>query len=223
MKAITILILVLVTSEVFSQTGDYLSTDFILSPDKKKAIAIDYYMSESGGHPSSCKLYNMPIDCNKFKILPNSPTFIWSVKSNLIVTQVPFESNIVDNYQRIKTDLIIFNSDGIELKRIRYGTSAIEYSENKWLYKVDFDNNGHKVAPRLEIYDLLTDSISSYYQFADSLSFWGEQVDGICYPQRPKFKGNKTEVELYKIDNPTISYIALIDNKKRLISITINK
>jgi hypothetical protein len=119
--------------------------------------------------------------------------------------------------------LIIFNSDGIELKRIRYGTSAIEYSENKWLYKVDFDYNGHKVAPRLEIYDLLTDSNTTYYQFGDSLSFWGEQVDGICYPLSPKFKGNKTEVELYKIDNPTISYIVLIDNKKRLISMTEKK
>lgn len=174
-------------------------------------------MSEVGGLPRSTMLYKLPIDQNEGIEIPASTNYFWSGDSKYFTTQRILEQFIADGDQTLKSEILIYNLEGVIVKTIRYGTSMRIFSRNFMIYMNEFDKAGNWISPRLMKYDIKSDTSTIYYEFGDSLTFWSELVDCASPPKLVDAHYGGLRGLIFKKGNPQIYYTFVVHNKKGLI------
>ena len=212
-KLLILLMLIWVSGSLSAQSiGDYVGTELLSSPDKRFLITIDFYQGEAGGIPKRTFLYKLPLDTSNRVALENYSQFHWSRDSK------HFYANVGNGGKQMMTSsVIIYDEKGQKVRTILSGTSLGLFMDGSGIYMKEFDETGKWIGPRLMTYDMTDNKSGEYFVFGDSLSFWNEQIDQICYPMKAKSHWGGILVALYEKGDPDIMYTFIVHDQKGII------
>lgn len=209
-RLLDIVFQLIIVSTVFAQTDSvWAYSNFVFSPDGKHVIVQDVYEAEITFHPWETYLYHLPLDCSKRIKVPNESHYQWSQNG------VYFYTSIAEYFseQSAPSKIVIYNDQGEVRRMIEQGTSL---SPDFATYKTEYDDQGNWVAPRLMVYDFETNESKTYFEFGDSLTFWGQQAEVMILPKPATFYRRGFMTVLYKKGSDT-SYTYIVHKNKGIL------